>query len=227
MRDELDKQLRSEALRRYGSWLPEDLASAPLDELVTAVGELEQSQAGMDVFRTLARMPLPIFITTNPGNLLTEALKEVEVEVNGVQQRKDPVVEICRWNDDLVALPSIFESDRGYRPSVERPLVFHLFGRLSEPDSLVITVDASNKAPTATIESMLPNPTSEGEEVTLAGRGDDPDGTIEVYAWRSDKDGFLGSEAIVTTSTLSASGEVCARGEVVAVQAPPHLIPED
>jgi acyl-coenzyme A thioesterase PaaI-like protein len=32
---------------------------------------------------------------------------------------------------------------------------------------------------------------------------------------------------VVVTSTLSANGEVCARGEVVAVQAPPHLIPED
>lgn len=32
---------------------------------------------------------------------------------------------------------------------------------------------------------------------------------------------------IVVTSTLSANGDVCARGEVVAIQAPPHLIPED
>lgn len=31
---------------------------------------------------------------------------------------------------------------------------------------------------------------------------------------------------VVVTSTLSARGEVCARGEVVAVQIPEHLLPE-
>lgn len=31
---------------------------------------------------------------------------------------------------------------------------------------------------------------------------------------------------VIVSSTLSAAGHVCARGEVVAVQAPPHLIPE-
>ena len=141
MRDELDRQLQSEALRRYGDWLPPDAARVPLDDLINTVGGLEQSQAGMDLFRTLARLPLPIYITTNPSNLLAETLKTVEVEVNGIKQKKDPVVEICRWNDRLVGLPSIFDADRDYRPSVERPLVFHLFGRLGEPDSLVITED--------------------------------------------------------------------------------------
>jgi acyl-CoA thioesterase FadM len=31
---------------------------------------------------------------------------------------------------------------------------------------------------------------------------------------------------VVVTATLSANGEVCARGEVVAVQVPPHMIEE-
>ena len=50
-------------------------------------------------------------------------------------------MEVCRWNDRLATLPSIFDDNRDYRPSVERPLVFHLFGRLDEPDSLVVTED--------------------------------------------------------------------------------------
>lgn len=141
MRDELDRQLYAEVLRRYGEWLPPAATDAPLDELVTAAGILEQSQAGMAIFRTLARLPLPIFVTTNPGDLLSNALREVEVEVDGVRRCKEPVVEVCRWNDSLATLPSIFDNDRDYRPSVERPLVFHLFGRLDEPDSLVVTED--------------------------------------------------------------------------------------
>ena len=42
------------------------------------------------------------------------------------------------WSD----LPSIFDADASrLPPPVERPLVYHLFGRLGEPDSLVITED--------------------------------------------------------------------------------------
>ncbi len=141
MRDELDKQLCAEALRRYDKWLPSGTADATLSELVTAVGALEQSQVGMEIFRVLARLPLPIYITTNTGDLLTDALREVAVEVDGVKKQKEPVVELCRWSDSLAALPSTFDAERDYRPSVERPLVFHLFGRLGEPDSLVITED--------------------------------------------------------------------------------------
>jgi hypothetical protein len=141
MRDELGKQLRDEVVRRYGEWLPADTQGATLDELVTAVGGLEQSQAGMNIFRTFARLPLPIFITTNPASLLASALREVEVDVGGMRKKKEPVVEVCRWNDNLATLPSIFDTDPDYRPSVDRPLIFHLFGRLGEPDSLVITED--------------------------------------------------------------------------------------
>jgi hypothetical protein len=141
MRDELRKQLLDEALQRYGQWLPPSAGNATLDELVTAVGSLEQSKAGMSIFRTLARLPLPIYITSHPGNLLTDALREVEVQVGGTSKKKEPVVEICRWHDSLAAVPSVFDDDPDYRPSADRPLVFHLFGRLGEPDSLVITED--------------------------------------------------------------------------------------
>ncbi|MCB0152816.1 MAG: SIR2 family protein, partial [Caldilineaceae bacterium] len=141
MRDELDRQIIGEVVRRYGEWLPPALAAASPDELVSAAAALAQSQAGMAIFHTLARLPLPIYVTTNPGNLLSNALREVEVTVNGQHRCKEPVVEVCRWNDSLATLPSIFEEDRDYRPSVERPLVFHLFGRLDEPESLVVTED--------------------------------------------------------------------------------------
>ena len=51
--------------------------------LVTAVVGSASSLATLFVVVTLARLPLPIFITTNPGNLLTDALREVEVEDGG------------------------------------------------------------------------------------------------------------------------------------------------
>ena len=49
------------------------------------------------------------------------------------------------------------------------------------------------------------------------------DADLEIRAWVKEIKG----RKVVVASTLSAGGDVCARGEVVAIQAPEHLIPED
>ena len=41
----------------------------------------------------------------------------------------------------MTRLPSIYNEEPDYRPSAERPLVYHLFGRLSVPKSVVLTED--------------------------------------------------------------------------------------
>jgi len=131
-RRELMEYLRQEMWRRYESKLPESLRKAPLDELITAFGERWCSDNLNDPHRVLAELPFPIYITVNPGNLLREALKCAG---------KDPQVDLCRWNEDLTQIPSIFDDDRTYRPDEERPLIYHLFGRLETVDSLVLTED--------------------------------------------------------------------------------------
>ena len=87
-----------------------------------------------DPYEMLAALPCPVYVVAHPWDLMAEALR-------GVPGR-DPVVEICRWREDVWQWPpSIFDSEPTYLPSVERPLVFHAFGALSCPDSLVITQD--------------------------------------------------------------------------------------
>ena len=82
--------------------------------------------------RILAELPLPIFITTDPTRLLEEALNDAG---------KSPQTEFCRWNDGIKELPTIYEKEPAYRPDSQKPLVYHLFGILEEPDSLVLTED--------------------------------------------------------------------------------------
>jgi hypothetical protein len=134
MRDELSKHLLAEIKQRFGKLIAPELADASLDEVITAVGRSLAKNPATAAIRTLASLPLPIYVTTNPSNLLSEAL-----EAAG----KQPVVELCRWNDAVEQIPSIFDAERepDYRPTPRRPLVYHLFGRLSQPDSLVITED--------------------------------------------------------------------------------------
>lgn len=132
MRDQLVSHLRQEAVRRFGDLLPPSLHDATLDQLINAAGALYASQHETETYRVLASLPLPIYITTNPGNLLGEALAAAG---------REPVIEICRWSEELTTLPSIYDDEPDYRPTPQRPLVYHLFGRLDEAESVVLTED--------------------------------------------------------------------------------------
>jgi hypothetical protein len=131
-RDELLEYLRRMILSNYGSNIGERLKDAPLDVLFAEVGVQRRQQDTADPYKILAELPFPVFITTNLSNLLDEAL---------IAAGKHPHVELCRWNDDLDALPSIYDDDPNFRPDVQNPLVYYLFGRCNEPDSLVLTED--------------------------------------------------------------------------------------
>lgn len=81
----------------------------------------------------LAQLPCRIYINANPWGLLSEALREAG---------RSPVTDVCRWRADVYDWPgSIFAAEPDYVPTVERPLVFHVFGSLAAPDSLVLTQD--------------------------------------------------------------------------------------
>ncbi|MBN1487830.1 MAG: CHAT domain-containing protein, partial [Anaerolineae bacterium] len=102
-----------------------------LTELVQAVNwrDLTANDPN-EIHRVLAHLDLPLYLTTNYDNFMTEAL---------IAQGKKPTREICRWNQDLDWLPSRFDDDPNYEPSTEEPLVYHLFGNDTEIDSLVLT----------------------------------------------------------------------------------------
>ena len=81
----------------------------------------------------IASLPCAIFITAHPANLLTRALEAVG---------KDPVVDMCRWRPGIYDWPeSPFATEPGYVPTIDRPLVFHIFGNVNVPESLVLTED--------------------------------------------------------------------------------------
>jgi hypothetical protein len=48
-----------------------------------------------------------------------------------------PVVRICPWNKLIPKEKAIYEE----QPTIEKPLVYHLFGHMSEPNSLVFSED--------------------------------------------------------------------------------------
>ena len=88
-----------------------------------------------DPFRLLARLPVEIYLTATPDSLLADALRNADPP-------REPIVEYARWTDTLERKPRKFNEDDKYQSiSRQRPLVFHLFGTLDEPDSMVLTED--------------------------------------------------------------------------------------
>lgn len=132
VRDELGEYLQAEILRRYGDDLPGDVQGASLDGLIRAAGAQQRAQDPAEPHQVLAGLPFPIFVTTEPSSLLDDALSAAG---------KDPRVEICRWNERVERQPSVYDDDPAYWPTAQCPLVYHLFGRINLPDSLVLTED--------------------------------------------------------------------------------------
>lgn len=132
LRESLVEYLGDRLRRRYGDALAAP-SNASLDTVLLAAWRLRTEQDPNDPHLVLARTPCPLYLTAHPAPLLEEALR-----VAG----KDPVTEVCRWRDDLDGWPpSAFGPESTYTPSVDRPLVYHLFGTLDVPDSLVLTED--------------------------------------------------------------------------------------
>jgi hypothetical protein len=132
--DELSDHLREELQKRWAGDLPPELASGPvpLDALIDAVGARRRAHEPLEAHHVLAQLPLPIYLTTNADNLLASALKDAG---------RDPQVMVCPWNEYGEQTQSVFDVEPDYRPTPQRPLVYHLLGRLSEPNSVVLTED--------------------------------------------------------------------------------------
>jgi len=132
-----------EMIERGGDALPEELRRVKPKELPRsklsdtfcklreAIWRLRLKTEDAEAHMVLARLPFSIYITTNQDSLLTKAL---------VDLGRPPEVEICRWNEDLADIsrfPTVFDPDREggrYEPSEEKPLVYHLFGRVEKPE---------------------------------------------------------------------------------------------
>lgn len=129
MRAELRETLRDELLQRFGDALPPALTepSVPLNDLLQAAGELRAGLDPAEPHRMLARLPFSLYLTTNPDNLLERAL---------YRAGRAPEVLTCPWYPTEVNF-----APKPEEPTRERPMVYHLFGHLAEPKSLVVTED--------------------------------------------------------------------------------------
>lgn len=85
-----------------------------------------------EVHAILADLPLPVYITTNYDDFMTQALKS---------RGKDVCWDLCHWNSLLQNRPSVFDSATGFHPTPTQPVVFHMHGHQDVSESIVLTED--------------------------------------------------------------------------------------
>lgn len=79
----------------------------------------------------LSRLPIRVFLTTNYDDFMRRAL---------VRSGKRPMAKTCAWYRRPAHLEGNgSELPPDYEPNRDEPLVYHLHGRLDEPESLVLT----------------------------------------------------------------------------------------
>lgn len=80
----------------------------------------------------LAGLPLSLYITTNYDDFLFQALN---------YRLRKATRELCRWNNYVRDLSSVFDPGSTAEISPASPVVYHLFGHAQLPESMVLTED--------------------------------------------------------------------------------------
>ncbi len=138
LQSELNRALREEIQKRFPSAIPGELAQAEFwtlpqaRKVMRAVAEQSWDGPAMQIQRWLAGLRLPIYITTNPDDLLTQALEKCGAK---------PQVRLCPWwgpaDEEELESKCLYDGE----PSESEPLVYHLYGHLATPASLVLSED--------------------------------------------------------------------------------------
>ncbi len=80
----------------------------------------------------LARLPLPVYVTTSAYGFMERALKQAE---------RTPVTHVCFWNGQVPSEASHFYPSPDFKPDPMTPVVYHLFGYEEAPSSLLLSED--------------------------------------------------------------------------------------
>ena len=154
LRDRLDEWFSGEMKRRYESQLRNELAlelsgknvstkefetyidrrfeNLPFLETIHLIGGQEIRKNPTEPHRVLASLGLPLYITANFCDLAANAL---------TAEGRQPRVAVYRWREDDALSFDTDEIGDHWKPSEEEPLVYHLFGHLKKPDSVVLSED--------------------------------------------------------------------------------------
>ncbi len=115
--------------------LREELSEASFADIADALRYPRFSEGQADPLLILARLNLPIYVTTSYHGFMERALAAA-----GRQSR----TQICYWTGEPIEFrpeDEDYRIDSDFVPTSEKPLVFHLFGFEKYPETLVLSED--------------------------------------------------------------------------------------
>jgi CHAT domain/SIR2-like domain len=130
IRDKFCDALSAGVLRHYPEISEEIKKCGDIQRIISAAGAIRRAKEFDEPHQILAGLNLPVYLTTNPDNLLADALTAA---------KKSPVVALCPRGDDKGEI--LTAAGRDFEPTRDAPLVYHLFGHLRDPESIVLTQD--------------------------------------------------------------------------------------
>jgi hypothetical protein len=116
----------------------QEIERSSFADIAVELGYPRPIQDQVDPLAQLARLNLPIYVTTSYFDFLERAIL-----ANG----RTPRTQVCFWsrrNRSVEPTRYVDEShrtDHDFQPTAENPLVYHLFGLETYPESLVLTQD--------------------------------------------------------------------------------------
>jgi len=142
-RRELFKSVYRRILDKYLEHVPASLRDLDdagilehLGKLVSVVGKYLRETNPVDPHKVLAGYRLPVYVTTDPSDLLVDALREEGVV---------PRVRLLRWNEAAKRCDDHYAdsapADIPAKATRDCPVVIKLFGDLQDSASLVLTED--------------------------------------------------------------------------------------
>lgn len=129
-RTELRRFMLAEFRQRWGGQLPDELFRPErLPTLLSEIARRHREENGKDAYQMVANLDLPVYVTTSWTGLLEDAL---------VEAGRKPIVRSFAWHRDRDDVEGPLDFDPG---DLDRPLVYHLFGRVEDLDSVVLSED--------------------------------------------------------------------------------------
>ena len=110
--------------------LEKQVSQLSFSDLVTELDYPRLAPGMEDPLRCLARMPLPTYITTSYYDFMERALEAED---------RPPRTQVCFWSGEPTNLEPQYKTQHDLVPSVENPVVYHLFGWERYPSSMVLS----------------------------------------------------------------------------------------
>lgn len=119
-KNEFEIYLRREILAKYTNSSLDNAMS--LDTIIREVGKTLREKDANEPHKLLAELQQPVYLNANISSLLEDALRE--------KVRGDVDVDVCDWKGQIRNRYSNSE----FKPSRNRPLIYHLFGHLDDKE---------------------------------------------------------------------------------------------